>query len=79
MSRTKRGEKGPGYDYWSRRHPGNGIDGYGKPIKKLTHKYERQLSKRELKAIEEGLKQAKNGEFAEPPDTEADYKDFNYE
>ena len=48
MSRTIRNEKGPGYDYWSRRHPGNGINGYGKKIKKLTHKYERQEGKKQI-------------------------------
>lgn len=49
MSRTNRGDKGPGYDYWSRRHPSNGIAGYGKPIKKQTHKYERQKGKDEIR------------------------------
>lgn len=47
MSRTKHGSKGPGYDYWSRRHPGNGINGHGKAIKKQTHKYERQEGKKQ--------------------------------
>lgn len=47
MSRTTRGEKGPGFDYWSRRHKGNGITGYGKSVKKMTHKCERQEGKKQ--------------------------------
>lgn len=51
MSRTIKGSKGPGYDYWSRRHPGNGIIGHGKKVKKRTHKYERQKAKEECRRI----------------------------
>ena len=43
MSRTKRGEKGPGYDYWSRR-PYSSNYGYGPDIKKLCHRKERVQS-----------------------------------
>lgn len=43
MSRTHRGKKPPGYDYWSRR-PGNG--GHGKDAKDLTHSKERMLDKK---------------------------------
>lgn len=43
MSRTKRGSKGPGYDYWSRRpHSGNG---HGPEVKRLCHSVERQQAK----------------------------------
>ncbi len=43
MSRTIRGQKGPGYDYWSRR-PMSGT-GYAKWIKQRTHRVERQRAK----------------------------------
>lgn len=51
MSRTRRGEKSPGFEYWSKR-PGNkhGAGGLGKDQKRRTHKAERQQGKR---AIEE--------------------------
>ena len=44
MSRTKRGSKPPGYEYWTAR-PGNkhGIQGYGKQAKKNTHRKERRM------------------------------------
>lgn len=48
MSRTIKGSKSPGYDYWTAR-PGNkhGISGYGKDVKKSTHKAERQQNKKD--------------------------------
>lgn len=47
MSRTKKGSKGPGYEYWSRR-PGNANGGIpGKLTKRRTHKAERQARKKE--------------------------------
>ncbi len=48
MSRTKKGSKGAGYEYWSAR-PGNkgGGNGLGKDAKKLTHKRERAQQKDE--------------------------------
>lgn len=48
MSDTNRGEKGPGYDYWSRRHPANGIMPTGKFAKHITHKRERREAKKEI-------------------------------
>lgn len=52
MSNTIKGEKGPGYDYWSRR-PGN-ESGCNSPTshkfaKKVTHRKERVLNKRILR------------------------------
>lgn len=47
MSRSKSGSKSPGYDYWSRR-PGSGM-GYGKKVKKVTHKKERVQNKKLVK------------------------------
>jgi hypothetical protein len=43
MSRTNKGKKAPGYEYWSRR-PGSCKGGLspGKVSKKRTHKTERQ-------------------------------------
>jgi hypothetical protein len=45
MSRTKKGSKGPGYEYWTAR-PGNKQGGRPcKFTKKQTHKAERRLGK----------------------------------
>ena len=45
MSRSTKGSKGPGYEYWSAR-PGNEPGGIpGKVTKKKTHKAERRLGK----------------------------------
>lgn len=44
MSRSKRGSKAPGYEFWSRR-PCSG-SGYGKYYKKFCHRIERQDNKR---------------------------------
>jgi hypothetical protein len=53
MSRTNRGGKGPGYEYWSRRLGGAPIP--GKFNKKRTHKIERaanpEIIKQELVEI----------------------------
>ena len=47
MSRTKKGAKGPGYEYWSRR-PAKGCVDPGKRNKTVTHRLERAAAKREL-------------------------------
>jgi hypothetical protein len=47
MSRTKKGAKGPGYEYWSRR-PAKGCIDPGKSNKTVTHRLERAAAKREL-------------------------------
>jgi len=47
MSRTKKGSKGPTYEYWSRR-PSKGCISPGKDNKKITHRLERVRAKREL-------------------------------
>lgn len=44
MSRTIKGGKGPGYEFWSKR-PHSGC-GHGPIVKKLTHKSERQQNKK---------------------------------
>jgi hypothetical protein len=46
MSRTKKGSKGPGYDYWGKR-PLSGC-GHGKLIKVETHRKERKIAKVDL-------------------------------
>lgn len=45
MARTKRGAKPLGYDYWGKRAL-SGLCGFGKKVKKLTHKIERAQAKR---------------------------------
>lgn len=47
MSKTKKGSKGPGFEYWSKR-PYAG-ESPGKKTKKRTHKKERLDNKKELK------------------------------
>jgi hypothetical protein len=48
MSRTRKGSKGPGYEYWGKR-PGT-LKGWcyspGKKAKKLTHRAERREGKK---------------------------------
>lgn len=44
MSRTKKGGKGPGFDYWSRR-PKSSM-GFGKWIKQVCNRIERRLNKK---------------------------------
>lgn len=52
MSRTRKGSKGHGHEYWSRRPHSNSCGCLpGKLSKKLTHKAERQESKRETKPL----------------------------
>ena len=50
MSRTKKGKKQPGYDYWSKR-PGTHKGGMdpGKSSKKLNSRLERIEGKEEIK------------------------------
>ena len=51
MSRTKKGSKAPGYDYWTAR-PGNKGGGIpGADTKKQTHRTERRIADRELERI----------------------------
>ena len=45
MSRSRKGKKPVGYEYWGRRKP-SGL-GYGKFVKLLTHRRERQQGKKE--------------------------------
>lgn len=55
MSRTKKGKKSPGYDYWSRR-PNKGTSP-GPVTKKITHRMERIESaekiRKEIKEIDD--------------------------
>jgi hypothetical protein len=44
VSRTAKGGKGPGFEYWTAR-PGN----RGKHTKKRTHKAERQIGRRDAR------------------------------
>ena len=47
MSRSNKGSKGPGYEYWGKR-PGSGLPP-GKGVKKVVHKLERLKAKEALK------------------------------
>lgn len=47
MSRTVKGKKGPGYEYWSRRPNCNGA--VGKEAKQIIHSIERQNNKKETR------------------------------
>jgi len=46
MSKTIRGEKGAGYEYWSSRPYNYGGASPGKKTKKITHRLERAEKKR---------------------------------
>lgn len=47
MARTKRGQKGPGWELWSRR-PGIKYGPPGRYAKKVTLRAERRISKNEI-------------------------------
>jgi len=47
MSRSVKGSKGPGYEYWGRR-PGIKFGSPGKEAKKLTHRLERRRAQEAL-------------------------------
>ena len=51
MSRTKKGNKGPGYEHWKSRLKKGG-DQPGKKTKVITHQRERAIAKREIKKEE---------------------------
>lgn len=53
MSRTKKGKKGPGYDYWGKRAL-SGSCGYGPEVKRMTHKKERAQTKQKIARIKKG-------------------------
>ena len=57
MSRTIKGAKGPGYDYWSRR-PGNesGCNSPSPFTKKVTHRKERRINDRIARQETKNLK-----------------------
>lgn len=53
MSRTKKGSKGPGHEYWSKRP--TPISDPGKDAKKRTHRMERIEKKKLIKKEREDL------------------------
>ena len=57
MARTKKGSKGPGYDYWSRRLGNDGCQGYGPGVKQTTHRMERRQAGRIARAEKEKLQE----------------------
>jgi len=48
MSSTRKGSKGPGYDYWGKR-PKSGDCGYGKSVKTISKRIERSRAKVSLR------------------------------
>lgn len=68
MSRTRKGSKGSGYDFWSRRAGNYGANGHGSIAKQITHRKERvqnnRIIRQELKlaTISQGKAQ---GEYRE--------------
>jgi hypothetical protein len=55
MSRSIKGAKGPGYEYWGRR-PCNGYPP-GRWAKTLTHRRERRSNKKDLTGDKNGVRQ----------------------
>lgn len=55
MSRSRKGSKGPGFDYWTTRLGNNGAQGYGPDVKRHTHRLERL---RDKKIVRDELKDA---------------------
>jgi hypothetical protein len=56
MSRSKKGSKGAGYDYWSRRYgneSGCNSPTRNKLTKKVTNRAERRIARQETKKNEE--------------------------
>jgi len=53
VSRTRKGTKGPGYEYWGRQGPRTILDP-GRYSKRRTHKYERRKSAKELETLADG-------------------------
>jgi len=49
MSRSNKGNKGPGFDYWTRRLGNNGMQGYGPDVKRRTHRLERLDGKKQIR------------------------------
>ncbi len=49
MSRTRKGSKGPGHEYWGRR-PSKGCTDPGRETKTITHRQERRIAKRDIDA-----------------------------
>lgn len=53
MARTKKGSKGPGYDFWSKRSSSKSL-GYGPTAKQITKEQERMKRKQQLAKIKKG-------------------------
>lgn len=49
MSRTKKGAKGPGYEYWGRKYNGDGkhLNSPGKLAKRYANRRDRRKAKKE--------------------------------
>lgn len=53
MSRTIKGSKGPGYDYWSRRTY-KGLQSPNAENKRITRRYERRSAKQQIQNRQRG-------------------------
>lgn len=54
MSRTKKGKKGPGYDYWSRRYGNDSKSNPpGRKTKNITNRAERRIARQSNKECHE--------------------------
>ena len=58
MSRTKKGSKGPGFEFWGRRPAKMDFPPPGKETKIITHRQERAAAKRQLDEAKKGLTSA---------------------
>ena len=54
MSRSYRGSKGPGYEYWKSRWKTHG-ETPGRFTKQKTHRFERRIAKKEVRDAEGNL------------------------
>lgn len=56
MSRTVKGSKSPGFDYWSRRptkgDKNSSCAGYGPEVKRRTHRAERRIAERAVRKLD---------------------------
>ena len=62
MSRTRKGNKGPGYDYWSRRMGNGSMCNAPGPVTKLdTHRKERQRDQRVARQEKDAYERDRDG------------------
>lgn len=72
MSRSVKGSKGCGYDYWSRR-PYSSSWGYGPDVKNLCHRAERIQAKNEILNQLDEMEEKDNHDLMEHDQDDMDY------